>query len=671
MNFKFSTILASAFIFCLSIAPVYADVVLYVSPSGNDTWSGALAEPNSDHSDGPFATITRAQEQVRAIHGKGTLTEPVTVYLRDGAYRLSQPLAFHAEDGGGKSAPVTYAAYAGEQPVISGGRRIADWKVEKRDGRTVWTAVLPEVKNGTWWFREIYINGVRHPRTRLPETGYYEFTGLVDLVEKPQWNNGVRQAMFKEGDLKPWKNLNDVEIVALTRWIETRSPIAELDMEKHMVTFANQSTFRLENTKNHESFARYYVENVYEAMNEPGEWYMDYQEGILYYLPQPGERPESTVIEAPAQSGLLSIEGDENNKVNNLHFRGIMFCHAAWEFPEGDAGSVQAAFEVPGAIRLIGAEDCTFSDCKIERLGMYAMEIGKGCHNVRVLGSTLCDLGAGGIKIGPGSSHTTVADNVITRCGRTYHSAIGVWVGNSGHNAIVHNHIYDLYYTGISVGWSWGYNPTESLDNVIAYNHIHQIGQKVLSDMGAVYTLGVADGSRIHHNVVHDISCHGFGGWGIYLDEGTTHMLVENNVVYRAQRGGFHIHYGKENIIRNNIFAKAEDDQVVRSRNEDHKSFDFTNNIVYYTEGPLLGGTWENDRFVMDYNLYWNPDPTAINFKGATVEEWKARGHDVHSRIADPLFVDVDADDYRLKSASPAFELGFKAIDLSGVGPRR
>ncbi|MFH1739416.1 MAG: right-handed parallel beta-helix repeat-containing protein [bacterium] len=647
-------------------------LTLYVSPYGTDDWSGKVADPIPSGGDGPFATIERARDAIREIRSKGTVSGDITVQIREGTYRIQEPVQFTQEDCGDENLRITYAAYPGERPAISGGRLIEGWYAKDVDGKALWCADVPDVKQGKWWFRELFVNGERRPRTRLPKTGYYQFTGLVDLVEKPGWSNGVMAAMFSEGDLKYWKNLGDVEIVALTRWIESRSPIAGIDADNHIVTFAKKSTFRLENTKKGEKFARYYVENVFEALEEPGQWYLDRPQGVLYYLPRADEKIDSIQVEAPILTQLIQVKGGESNehKARNLHFKNLIFQHAEWEYPSQKAGSVQAAYEVPGAIYLEEAENCSILECTIEQLGTYGIELGKNCRNMEIRRCAIQDLGGGGIKVGHGSSHATVADNEIAHCGRIYHSAIGVWVGNSGNNSIVHNHIHDQFYTGISVGWSWGYNPTQSTNNEVAYNYIHQIGQGVLSDMGAIYTLGVADGSRIHHNRIHDVHCHGFGGWGIYLDEGTTHMLVENNLVYRAESGGFHIHYGKENTIRNNIFAFATTNQIQRSRDEEHKSFDFINNIVCFTEGTLLGGTWKNNQFYMNKNLYWNPNSPQIEFPCGTFKEWKALGHDVKSRIADPRFVNPDADDFTLLSRSPAFKMGFKPIDLSAIGPR-
>jgi parallel beta-helix repeat protein len=165
-----------------------------------------------------------------------------------------------------------------------------------------------------------------------------------------------------------------------------------------------------------------------------------------------------------------------------------------------------------------------------------------------------------------------------------------------------------------------------------------------------------------------------YGGWGLYTDEGSTGIVLENNIVYRCKSAGFHQHYGKENVIRNNIFAFNRENQLMRSREESHLSFFFTNNLVVFDSGHLLGSTWKNDRFVLDGNLYWDTrlaaDPSAMKFAGASLEQWRARGHDEHSVLADPKFEDAAKADFRLQPGSPAVPLGFRSIDTSQVGVR-
>jgi parallel beta-helix repeat protein len=252
-----------------------------------------------------------------------------------------------------------------------------------------------------------------------------------------------------------------------------------------------------------------------------------------------------------------------------------------------------------------------------------------------------------------------------------YHSAVGVLSMNSFENTISHNHIHHLYYTGISAGWVWGYSPSVSKGNAIEHNYIHHIGQKMLSDMGAIYTLGAQPGGVIRGNHIHDVDSWSYGGWGIYTDEGSSNILIENNLVYRTKTGGFHQHYGKENTVRNNIFALMTQDMLQNSRAEPHLGFTFEKNIVYSAGAKMLGNNWTGTNFKLANNLYFDTTTPAPKFAGVSFEDWKKKGHDEGSQLADPLFENPAKDDFRLKPDSPALKLGFQPFDATKAGPRK
>jgi len=138
----------------------------YVAPDGDDKrWTGRVAEPAPDGKDGPLASIEGAQKAVRKLRDTGALRGPVTVWLRGGRYFLDKPVVFTPED----SCPVTYASYPGEEAVLDGGRRIDGWREEEVNGRTVWVADIPDAAEGKWYFYQLFVDGRRRPRARLPK----------------------------------------------------------------------------------------------------------------------------------------------------------------------------------------------------------------------------------------------------------------------------------------------------------------------------------------------------------------------------------------------------------------------------------------------------------------------------------------------------------------------
>src|ERR1019366_5237204 len=287
----------------------------------------------------------------------------------------------------------------------------------------------------------------------------------------------------------------------------------------------------------------------------------------------------------------------------------------------------------------------------------------------KVIGNEMSDLGAGGVKIGDpdvpkeaveATTGIVVAENHIHGIGIVYPAAVGVWIGQSAGNTVAHNEISDTYYTAISLGWTWGYDLTAARDNHIEFNNLYNIGRGLLSDMGCIYSLGVQPGTVERNNLCHDVSRYAYGGWGIYTDEGSSQIRIENNIVYNTQDGGFHQHYGRENMVRNNIFAFGQEAQIRRTREEPHRSFTFEHNIVYWKQGNLLQGNWKDGQFQFDYNLYWPASGQTIQFGNESLEGWQKRGQDAHSLVEDPLFADPDHGNFALKAGSPAAKIGFE-----------
>jgi hypothetical protein len=549
---------------------------------------------------------------------------------------------------------------------------VKGWRVGE-GGR--WQIHLPEVQRGQWSFTQLFVGGERRYRPRLPKDGYYR---IAKEGPSPGKDKAPDSFQFKPGQLDPaWPDLSDVEVLVFHSWTMDRMKIKTVDAGRHLVTFTSPTLgkdwfFDLRAGK------RFLVENVAAALDSPGQWYLDRKSGVLTYLPVPGEKPDTTDVIAPRIERLLVLRGDAaaGRPVEHLVFRGLTLAHSNWNTPPEGWRCGQSESTLWGVVSAVGARHCVFDACKIAHVGTYAIELGEGCKHNRVENCEITDMAAGGVKIGEMrlrddnrlASHNVVRNNLIAHGGRMHAAGMGVWIGHSPFNFVEHNEICDLYQTGISAGWSWGYGQSLAHDNTIAWNRIHDIGQGVTDDMGGIYTLGISTGTVLHHNLIHDVACDGYGGRGIYFDEGTSEILAENNIVYRTDAGAFMHHYGRDNRVLNNVFALAHGGQLDRLREENHRSFTFKHNIVYYDDsGTLLWENWGNNQYVMDENLYWKFGGPVL-FGNMPLTEWQKKGHDRSSIIGDPLFVDPERGNFTLKPGSPALKIGFKPFDLKAAG---
>ena len=626
MHLKTRFAVATVILLCVSLAPpgvgrlhgasiqpptaALSPLTLYVAPDGNDAWSGKLARPTADRRDGPLATPVAARDAIRALKkaGGGKLPSPVTIRIEPGRYALVQTFTLEPIDSGARDCPIAYIADdAKNPPVLDAGRRIEGWKKitpaqGPLKGREVWTAPVPDAAAGKWSFDSLWVNDQPAAAARWPAKGCLTIAGSPDATSDPNdWVKGQRRFQFAQGDLKDWPNLAGATAVVMNRWIESQMPVEKIDPKGRMILCTKASVLSLQVGD------IYYLRGALEFLSEPGQFALDCKAGTLYYLPRPGEDMAGAVVVAPSLCQVLVLTGQpqQGQFVEHVHFRDLTISHTHWALPAGRSGFGQADIGVPVAVQAQGARECSWEGCRIVHVGTYAIDLAAGCRNNRIERCEMTDLGAGGVKIGtcaiPDDAAMETSANQVVDCrivggGRIFHSAVGVWIGQSAGNTIAHNEIADLYYSGISVGWTWGYLKAVGKGNVVEFNHVHHIGTPtgqdgpILSDMGGIYTLGDQQGTIIRNNVFHDISGRTYGGWGIYFDEGTSHILAEKNVVYRTTHGGFHQHYGKENTVRNNIFAFGRDYQLERTRKEAHRSFTFEGNIVYWSQGQVLGG---------------------------------------------------------------------------------
>ena len=662
---------------CLFLSVVGAEQTLYVSPDGNDAWSGRMPAASARKTDGPFNSVARARDEIRGLKRRGPIG-PVTVYLRGGRYELKEALEFTPADSGAEQAPIVYSAYQGETPTISAGTRLG----AIRNAGTHWEVHLPEVKQGDWEFSQLFVNASRRRRSRLPAEGYYTIAGAAPRA--PYLSDKHSDAFrydSRDLPLPPDENLLDIEVEVFHHWSTSKLRVAEMDRGGQIITFTG-STYR-----NLTADTRYLVENARAGMRDPGQWCLVSSTGTLMYIPLPGEDMSSVEMVAPRHACVMKVGGNLETRqwVEHLVFKGITFSHANWSTPlQGNVVS-QAECSLPCGVQTEGMRDCAFEGCRFTQISSHAFELGLACKRNRIEGCEFTDNGGGGIRIGPArrkddeliASHNLIRDCLIAHNGRFLPASVGILLQFAHDNVIERNDIYDMYYTGISAGWTWGLGDTPTRNNLIAYNHIHDCLQDVLTDGAGIYTLGRSPGTVIRGNHIHDITGIPWAV-GIYLDQGSSFTLTEDNLVYNITTHVYNLNSdgGMDNVARNNIFGPILDEEAPmfrkpmfrRGERETHLGFDLQHNIIYWDKGALTHEPWERSDCIFDNNLYWNFGGHPVAFHERSFKEWQATGQDAHSVIADPMFVSPAEGDYRLRAGSPAGQIGFKPFDYGKAG---
>lgn len=533
-----------------------------MAPWGDDAQSGTFGAP--------FATLARARDAVRPLIAAG-LTQPVTVLIRGGVYRITQPVVFGLEDSGTDTLSVTYAAYPNEQPIISGGRPITGWSAEPNG---TWSVILPEVAAGTWTFRELFVNGQRRQRARHPNAGFVRVASAAP--------NQRLAFTFYESDLPTDTNLSGAELVFLHSWNTSRVSIDHADHAQNLLTVAEPIGFDgpFSYTDMH---PRYYVENDLALLDIPGEWHLDELTGKLTYFPMPAEDISTAQVIAPVANELLELRGDFNTGlyVKNVHFVGLAFEHCAWALPSGGYAAGQAGFYewrdtqtpyvLPAAVTFEQADGCSFEDGRLAHLGGWGIMAGRACRNCSLVGNAITDIAGNGVLIGEDQTRLVawqawwfirpeqaamgniVNNNLIEHCGEVFHGCVGLWVGLANNIEVSHNLLRYLPYTGVSIGWLWDATPTTCHSNTVAYNHIHDV-MLMLHDGGGIYTLGLQPGTTLHHNLIHTIpdETGSSGNNGIFCDQGSTSLSIDANAIFSVDLSPIRFNMAGVNNISNN-----------------------------------------------------------------------------------------------------------------------
>mgnify|MGYP000238744695 CR=1 FL=1 len=572
----FAVILASALVLQDECVGANAPVQYFVSPTGNDSHTGTKQKP--------FASIAKARDAVRD-KTKGGQASDIVVYLQGGTHELAEPLVLQPHDSGTEQFSITYAAYPGEHPVISGGRRIAGWK---RGPGKLWQVEVPQAKAQQWYFRQLFIDGKRATRARTPNVDDEQ---LYYSVKGGELKDDTWKVSLSAGEVKDWSNLTDVEIVALGQWDLIRKNLAMVDTDRSEVIMAPPHV----RTHHHDPRAGSwcFFENAIEMLDQPGEWYLDRVTGVLSYWPLAGQDMSKVEVVAPVLSQLVKVAGTSKQVIQNVHFKGLTFKHARWPFPKWGFAGRQGGTMYGGsgfvgeAILWNFAKSCSMTDCEIAHVGGCGISLLEGCVDNHLAGNHIHDISSNGINIGEDLStiydtiktseygtprNNRVTNNYIHGCGADLYGGVGIYVAYTDGTIVAHNLLHDLPYTAINVGMMWGGTETICRNNLVEYNHIYDIMKK-MGDGAGVYTLGYQPGTVVRKNLIHDVRRNRFarGGpyAGLYFDNTSSGILIEDNIVYGIAEPKWpcaHVligYYSKDLIFRRNVFVTSQADVKV------------------------------------------------------------------------------------------------------------
>jgi len=536
-------------------------------PSNPVIYLEAGAEEGKGTEKSPYGDILDAIAKAKELGISGA--EHITLKFGSGDYYLTETLTLNGEEFGGAS--LEMICEDEEQAIIGAWLPVTDFAETEVNDVKAWVADMPTL-NGETVYSHQFFNGdyERLERPRYPEEGFLR-NEFVTNENREKLNcadytfaNGVNITndafYFFEGDIpENLTRIEDIQMCMFHFWNDEKLTVKNIDYENNLMEFTGASWMHLVENYDVGTGGRYYLDNVYEYLNEPGEVYNDRENGKLYYIPYYDDKIDDFKIFASTIDTLLIIDGmNGSEEKNSLTMKNIGFVGSDWK--NASRYQPQAASDVSASIQLLNSSYIEFINCTFDHIGNYAVEIKTYVNNVTFDHCSVSDIGAGGFRIS-GANIVPVTDEVphdiiITDCeingfGRVYKSAIGVLVQYAHDCIISHNEISDGFYSGMSIGWIWGYADHATSNILVEKNHVYNIGQGLLTDMGGIYTLGVQPGTVIRGNLIHDVNGYNYGGWAYYTDEGSSNILIEKNIGYNCSDTIYTHHYGANNIVRN------------------------------------------------------------------------------------------------------------------------
>lgn len=691
----------------------------YVSTHGNDNNPGTKEQP--------FATLAHARDQVLQWN-QSNAVEDITVWLFGGEYKLSETLVFELEHSAKHGQKITYSALPGEVPIISSDVLISGWKklkkspngLSKNVKKEIWVANVPESITD---FKTIYNSNGMLPRARTKVIKHLreinDWRGSEEFHTTIPFEIGTTEQLFNP------KN-TEIVVVPAAPWTMNILPVKSVEHSTGIVHLGASSTYALAAPRYYMGAEAIWVENTFAGLDEPGEWVYAEDEGLLYYWPINGKKPQDDIV-VPRLIEMIRVEGNidydrpSDIPVNGLNFKGITFTHGDRFESAGLTGlglqhDWERFDESTALIRFRGAENCSVVNCTFIHSGGTAIRLDLHAQKIKIINNEISELGGGGILLagyGPGTKDVNksneVSNNYIHHIGRLWWHSQGIWAWQSGHNLISHNTIHNVPYSAIAVtgriAWDksgirecsktvrWHetglFTGKESWEererfmhgrhNIIENNDMHHV-MDVMQDGNGVYISGAGTGNIVRGNFVHDTPSMA-AGEAIRCDDDQHETLIENNFVFRFGTHGIGICSKGRNHIFNNIVACPP-----HRVNRGMLNFEPTSkmgmagskvfhNIFYATQAnqPFVfrrqGDEFRNGieliikTIELDKNIYFNAiDSTAAD----DYLEWaQENNRELQSQQVDPLFVDIENGNFQFKPNSPAIKMGFRPFKLN------
>ncbi|CAA6676333.1 MULTISPECIES: right-handed parallel beta-helix repeat-containing protein [unclassified Lentimonas] len=667
---------------------------------------------------GEIDSLREARDAVRELRAGGERGN-VDVVIAGGTYTLDATLIFGLEDSAPAGAVTRYRAGEGALPVISGGRVIDNWKQSNLAGGKIWVAEVPWAK-GDAYFHALFDGSELLQRAQSDEIVIGNKNNNRTYASIPEQRI---EFLYEAGDLKMWDNMEDIELFGSPspKWMVNYLPIASLNPKTLEGRLAFPATYRMR--------GKFVIENCIDHLDTPGEWVLNSQEGKLYYWPKSGQ-PSDQII-APALDELIRVEGitdsslagTNDQPVEGIVFQGLQFSYADRQKWTAEDKGIQHDWNMwdkaNGLIRFRGAKNCVVTDCVFTDSGSDGVRLDLFAQNITVENSTFTNLGGTGVLLagyGPGKKDVnkgnTIRNNEITLVGSLFLHSPGVFVWQSGHNTIAHNHIHDLAYSGMvisgvrrrffgptfeqmgkknpytkwlfakdtrehssTIRWEeitlgddiqdWNnYEPyMHARDNVIEFNEIHDC-LKLLHDGNCIYLSGDGDNNIVRYNVTYN---HPQGSM-IRTDDDSHGNIVQGNLMFGTM-GNQGVTIKGLNTATGNIFVNCQLLTGGAGNTVDPDS-NLSHNVFYHTDTAFANGFHYGLKGVkegLDYNLYFHEGGKGQALLEAQKKGSRTKVIDQNSVMGDPLFIDHVHGDFGFKQGSPAFELGIEPLTLEMV----